>query len=103
VQIAAGSVYGAAAAIFGAILVALALQLCRSSTPDRGAARRMCSFSILYLFVLFAPLLACNGSNPWSSILFTRRCPPAGSLQAETPLRPVSIARSSSSSTADEA
>jgi hypothetical protein len=103
VQIAAGPVYGAAAVIFGAILVVLALQLCRSSTPDRGAARRMCSFSILYLFVLFAPLLACNGSNPLSSMLCARHCPFAGSLQAEKPPRPVSLARRSSSSTADEA
>jgi len=52
----AGLVYGAAAATVGAYLLWLALQIVRTRS-DR-AARRMFGFSILYLFVLFAALIA---------------------------------------------
>ena len=54
----AGTIYGAAAAVCGAIFVALALQLARSREADRQAAHRLFAFSIVYLFVLFAALLA---------------------------------------------
>jgi protoheme IX farnesyltransferase len=53
--------YGAAAALCGAIFVFLALQLSRSSEADRRAPHRLFAFSIAYLFVLFAALLAGNG------------------------------------------
>ena len=63
----AGAVYGATAAICGAILVVLALQLGRSCAADRGAAHRLFVFSITYLFVLFAAFLVDPGGSSWSS------------------------------------
>ena len=65
----AGAVYGATAAICGAILVVLAFQLSRSSEADRRAAHRLFVFSITYLFVLFAALLVNHRGSPWSSML----------------------------------
>jgi len=62
----AGAFYGATAIVCGAIFVALALQLARSSDADRRSPHRLFTFSIFYLFVLFAALLVGNGSNPWS-------------------------------------
>jgi protoheme IX farnesyltransferase len=53
----AGPIYGVVAAACGALLVALALQLDRSSKADRKAAHRLFAFSIAYLFLLFAALL----------------------------------------------
>ncbi len=79
----AGAIYGAAAAIGGAILVVLALQLGRSSEADRRAAHRLFVFSIFYLFMLFAALLASDGSNRSSSMLSARAArTAAGSVQA---------------------
>ncbi len=52
----AGLVYGVTAAGAGAYLAWLAVQIVRTRS-DR-AARRMFGFSILYLFVLFAALIA---------------------------------------------
>jgi protoheme IX farnesyltransferase len=43
------------------ILMALALQLRRSSEADRRAPHRLFEFSLVYLFVLFAALLAGSG------------------------------------------
>ena len=57
----AGAIYGATAAVCGAIFVALALRLVRSNPADRAPAHRVFAFSILYLFVLFAALLAGKG------------------------------------------
>ncbi len=54
----AGLVYGVAAAAVGAYLLWLAAQIIR--TRSDLAARRMFGFSILYLFVLFAALIAEN-------------------------------------------
>ena len=54
----AGPIYGAIAAICGAIFVGLAFQLNRSGETDRRAAHRLFVFSISYLFVLFAAALA---------------------------------------------
>jgi protoheme IX farnesyltransferase len=86
----AGTIYGAAAAGCGTIFIVLALQLGRSSAADRRAAHRLFAFSIVYLFVLFAALLAGNGSNPWSSTLFARVAQTvAGSVEAETGPPPV--------------
>jgi heme o synthase len=63
----AGVFYGATAVACGVILVALALRLQRSNPLNRRAARRLFGFSIVYLFVLFAALLANNVSNRWIS------------------------------------
>ena len=61
----AGVIYGATAALCGATLVILALQLARSSEADRRPAHRLFAFSILYLFVLFAALLCGNVGDRW--------------------------------------
>jgi protoheme IX farnesyltransferase len=50
----AGPIYGAIAAICGALFLGLAFQLSRSGEADRRAAHRLFVFSISYLFVLFA-------------------------------------------------
>jgi heme o synthase len=63
----AGAFYGATAIVCGAIFGALALQLGRSSAADRRSPHRLFTFSIFYLFVLFAVLLASNSNNRWSS------------------------------------
>jgi heme o synthase len=59
----AGAVYGATAAIGGAALIALTLQLRSSRESDRRAAHRLFVFSIAYLFVLFAALLLDHGGG----------------------------------------
>jgi protoheme IX farnesyltransferase len=64
----AGAVYGAIAAICGALFLLLALQLDRNSEARR-PAHGLFAFSISYLFVLFAALLVdhVDGSSPrWS-------------------------------------
>jgi len=57
----AGAIYTVTAAVGGATFVALALRLGRSSDADRRPAYHLFAFSILYLFVLFAALLAGEG------------------------------------------
>jgi protoheme IX farnesyltransferase len=57
----ASASYGVTAAVGGATFVALALGLIRSSEADRRPAHHLFAFSILYLFVLFAALLAGKG------------------------------------------
>jgi protoheme IX farnesyltransferase len=52
----ASALYGVSAALLGAAFLAFALQLYRGRAPDR-ASHRLFSFSILYLFLLFALLL----------------------------------------------
>jgi protoheme IX farnesyltransferase len=54
----AGAIYGATAGMSGAAMILLAVQLCRSSDAEKGPAPRLFAFSILYLFMLFATLLA---------------------------------------------
>jgi protoheme IX farnesyltransferase len=54
----AGALYGATAGMFGVTMILLALQLRRSSDVEKRPARLLFAFSILYLFVLFAALLA---------------------------------------------
>ena len=63
----AGVIYGTTAFISGAILVVLAFQLSRSREADRRAAHRLFAFSISYLFLLFAALLADHGTSMLSS------------------------------------
>lgn len=82
----AGMLYGVAAAVGGAIFMLLALQLRRSSKDDRRSPYRLFGFSILYLFVLFAALLASSGSGRWASTLSARAVPTAAaSLQTQSP------------------
>jgi heme o synthase len=64
----AGAVYGATAAICGAIFVGLAFQLRRSGEANRRAAHRLFLFSIAYLFVLFAAFLVNHAGGRWSSL-----------------------------------
>jgi heme o synthase len=54
----AGTIYAATAVVSGAILVALALLLHRRGNAERRDASRLFVFSIFYLSVLFAALLA---------------------------------------------
>jgi protoheme IX farnesyltransferase len=54
----AGALYGATAGMFGLTIILLALQLRRSSDVEKRPARLLFAFSILYLFVLFAAVLA---------------------------------------------
>src|SRR4029434_2471675 len=60
----AGAIYGGIVAICGALLLLLALQLNRSAAADRRAAHRLFAFSIAYLFLLFATLLADHNGSP---------------------------------------
>jgi protoheme IX farnesyltransferase len=62
----AGTVYGAIAAIGGAIFLLLAARLNRSVEADRRTAQRLFVFSIAYLFVLFAALLIDHRGEPSS-------------------------------------
>jgi protoheme IX farnesyltransferase len=64
----AAPIYGVTALACGAIFLALAFQLRRSSENDRQAAQRLFLFSISYLFLLFAALLVGNGSDPSSNV-----------------------------------
>jgi protoheme IX farnesyltransferase len=58
----AGIVYGAAALVCGAIMIALAWRVYRerSGPMAAAAARKLFAFSLLYVFALFAALLADN-------------------------------------------
>jgi protoheme IX farnesyltransferase len=69
----AGSIYGATALLGGALFVVLAFQLRGTGEADRRASHRLFGFSVLYLFLLFAALVASH-SNRWSTTLSTRRC-----------------------------
>jgi protoheme IX farnesyltransferase len=78
----AGAMYGAAAAIAGAVLVVLALRL--RNDKDRRAAHRLFVFSISYLFLLFAALLANHSGGAWSSMV-SAPAAASGSVQTEVP------------------
>jgi protoheme IX farnesyltransferase len=58
-----GLAYGAVATVCGAIMLLLAWRVYRDreGAPATSAARRLFAFSLLYLFVLFAAMLADNG------------------------------------------
>jgi heme o synthase len=69
-----GTIYVAIAVISGAILVVLAFGLHRNSDTDHRDASHLFVFSILYLFLLFAPLLADHrGDRSVDSRLVSRR------------------------------
>ena len=77
----AGAIYSATAVICGALFAALAFLLHRSGNADRRDASRLFVFSIFYLFVLFAALLADHGVGRASSISSTQTSPT--SVQAD--------------------
>ena len=89
----ASVVYGATAVVCGTIFVVLALRLHRSKQGERQAAHRLFAFSIFYLFLLFAALLAAHSQNRWSPS-FSVRPAVSGSVEA-TSLNPVRTARGS--------
>jgi protoheme IX farnesyltransferase len=62
----AGAVYGAIAAVCGALFLLLAHRLNGSIEPERRAAHRLFVFSIVYLFALFAGLLIDHGNGAFS-------------------------------------
>ena len=64
----AGMIYGVTAVICGAIFIALAFRLHRSGGGDRHSASRLFVFSISYLFILFAALLADHSAGRWSPV-----------------------------------
>jgi heme o synthase len=81
----AGTMYGVVALVCGAIFIVLALRLRKSTESDRQAAHRLFVFSISYLFVLFAALLASSSGNRWSPVASARASPTAAApLQAES-------------------
>jgi protoheme IX farnesyltransferase len=57
----AGAIYGVTAVVTGAAMLALAVQVYRERAPQERACRNLFAFSILYLFLLFAVLLAEQG------------------------------------------
>jgi protoheme IX farnesyltransferase len=63
----AGAMYGAVAAICGAIFLLLAIRNNRSVGADRRAAHWLFAFSIFYLFALFAALLIDHSSDVFST------------------------------------
>jgi protoheme IX farnesyltransferase len=62
----AGALYGAVAAVTGAIILALAWQVLNERRPVERACRNLFAFSILYLFLLFATLLVERG---WGGLI----------------------------------
>jgi heme o synthase len=59
----AGTIYAVTAVASGAVFVALAVRLRSSSSAERRDASRLFVFSIFYLFVLFAALLADHNAD----------------------------------------
>jgi protoheme IX farnesyltransferase len=59
----AGAMYGAIAAICGAVFLLLAGRIGRSAGADRRVAHQLFVFSIFYLFALFAALLIDHGGG----------------------------------------
>jgi protoheme IX farnesyltransferase len=80
-----GAIYGTAAVACGTLLALLAWQLRRSGAADRRAAHRLFAFSIVHLFVLFAALLADDGTR-WPSGPYPHAAP-AGIGSASTDAR----------------
>jgi heme o synthase len=79
-----GMIYAAIAVICGVIFVVLAFRLHRSGGTDRRDASRLFVFSIFYLFLLFAALLADHSGTRSSPVLSSRGARSgAASVQAE--------------------
>jgi protoheme IX farnesyltransferase len=64
-----GPIYAAIALVCGAMMLRLALRLWRNAGSDARAAHRLFIFSISYLFLLFAALLADHGADGWSTTI----------------------------------
>jgi protoheme IX farnesyltransferase len=99
----AGTAYGAIALISGAIFIILAGQLFRCRGADRRAAHRLFAFSIIYLFVLFAALLADHRTDAGPFVFSSRddhAC--AGAVQADFASGTVQSASRSTNVEADE-
>jgi protoheme IX farnesyltransferase len=80
----AGAIYAATAIICGATFIVLAFRLRRRSITGRRDASRLFVFSIFYLFLLFAALLADHSNERWSATPSARTTLGAvRSLQAE--------------------
>ena len=79
----AGTIYGAIAAICGALFLLLALQLNKRVGVNRRAAQRLFLFSISYLFVLFAALLIDHGAASSSPARSSRGAYTVGSVHAD--------------------
>jgi protoheme IX farnesyltransferase len=62
----AGPIYGVVAAVTGALMLLLAIQVLRERPPVERASRNLFAFSILYLFLLFAVLLVERG---WGGLI----------------------------------
>jgi protoheme IX farnesyltransferase len=62
----AGTLYGVIAIVTGAIMVLLAAQVLRERRPVESASKKLFAFSILYLFLLFATLMAERG---WGGLI----------------------------------
>ncbi|MEI7804691.1 MAG: heme o synthase [Hyphomicrobiales bacterium] len=62
----AGVLYGVTALVTGAIMLILAIQVRAERRPAERASRHLFAFSILYLFLLFAVLLAERG---WGGLI----------------------------------
>jgi protoheme IX farnesyltransferase len=90
----AGTIYGAIAAICGALFLLFALQLNRSTGTDRRAPHRLFVFSISYLFVLFAALLFGHGGDSFSLMRASHAGRTVGSVHAELLPRAVRSASS---------
>jgi protoheme IX farnesyltransferase len=95
-----GTIYAATAVICGAIFVVLAFRLRRSSDTDRRDASHL--FSIFYLFLLFAALLADHGGGPSSILSSCGARTGAASVHAERLTWPVRTACGVTSVWADE-
>jgi heme o synthase len=67
----AGTIYGATAVVSGTVFIALGAQLSMSHGADRRAAHCLFVFSISYLFLLFAALLADHQIERWSTTVPT--------------------------------
>jgi heme o synthase len=58
-----GALYGAGALLLSALFTGLAVRVCRDAT-DR-SARRMFTFSLLHLFLIFSLLLLDHAGRAW--------------------------------------
>jgi heme o synthase len=90
----AGGLYGAIAATCGATFVVLAAQVRRHRGINQPAAHRLFAFSILYLFLLFAALLA-SSTNRSTMMLAARTAATVETSQATFPANQLQTTRGS--------
>jgi heme o synthase len=90
----AGGLYGAVAAACGATFVVLAAQVRSHHGINQPAAHRLFAFSILYLFLLFAALLA-SSTNRSTMMLAARTAATVETSQATFPANQLQTTRGS--------